>query len=218
VSRIQAIITDLGGVLTSPLAHALASFQDEEGIPLNALMQAIANLAEREGVNPLFELESGRLSEPDFLRMMTDQLRTDVGRAVAMHEFAERYWARLDRNEPMLGFLDELRATGYRLALLTNNVREWEPRWRPMLPVDELFDVVVDSAFVGMRKPERRIYELTVERLGVAAEECVFVDDLEVNCVVARELGMVAVQYRDSDQAIAEIRAALAQRSGPGVS
>jgi putative hydrolase of the HAD superfamily len=210
VSRIEAIITDFGGVLTSPLAHAFASFQDEKGIPLNALRQAIANLAERNGANPLFALECGRLSEPDFLRMMADQLRADVGHDVAMHDFADRYWARLDRNEQMLGFLGELRATGYRLALLTNNVREWEPRWRPMLPVDELFDVVVDSAFVGMRKPEPRIYELTVERLGVPPEGCVFVDDLEVNCVAARELGMVAVQYRDSDQAIAEIRAALA--------
>ena len=61
----------------------------------------------------------------------------------------------------------ELRDAGLRMALLTNNVREWEPRWRPMLPeIDEIFEVVVDSAFVGMRKPEPEIYLLTVERLG----------------------------------------------------
>ena len=63
----------------------------------------------------------------------------------------------------------ELRERGYKLAICTNNVREWEPLWRAKLPVDEIFDVVVDSAFVGMRKPEPRIYEITLERLGVAA-------------------------------------------------
>ena len=83
--------------------------------------------------------------------------------------FGERYFANLTPNEPVIDYMRELRGRGYRLAICTNNVREWEARWRAMLPVDEIFDVVVDSAFVGTRKPERRIYELTLERLGVAA-------------------------------------------------
>ena len=66
------------------------------------------------------------------------------------------------------------------MALLTNNVREWEPLWRSMLPVDEIFELVVDSAFVGMRKPDPPIYELTIERLGdgIAPRDCLFVDDV----------------------------------------
>ena len=69
------------------------------------------------------------------------------------------------------------------MAILTNNVREWEPIWRAKLPVDEIFETVVDSAFVGMRKPDPAIYELTLERLdGIAAAECLFIDDTEVNC------------------------------------
>jgi putative hydrolase of the HAD superfamily len=96
------------------------------------------------------------------------------------------------------------------MAMLTNNVREWEPLWRAKLPVDEIFEIVVDSAFVGMRKPEREIYELTLERLGdVRAEECVFVDDVDVNCAMAAELGMTAVHYVSPEQAIAEIRQAV---------
>jgi HAD superfamily hydrolase (TIGR01509 family) len=69
----------------------------------------------------------------------------------------------------------------------------------------------VDSAFVGMRKPDREIYELTLERLGdgVAAAECLFVDDVDVNCEAARSLGMRAVHYVEADQAIAKIRAEL---------
>ena len=106
----------------------------------------------------------------------------------------------------------ELRERGYRMAICTNNVREWEPLWRAKLPVDEIFDVVVDSAFVGTRKPERRIYEITLARLGVAPGAALMVDDVEINCDAAREVGMSAVWFRDTDQAIADIEAALSER------
>jgi putative hydrolase of the HAD superfamily len=76
-----------------------------------------------------------------------------------------------------------------------------------MLPVDEIFETVVDSAFVGSRKPEARIYELTLERIGLPAEACLFIDDLAHNIEGARELGLQAVHFRDNEQAIAEIRA-----------
>jgi putative hydrolase of the HAD superfamily len=97
------------------------------------------------------------------------------------------------------------------MALLTNNVREWEPLWRSMLPVDEIFEVVVDSGFVGIRKPDPPIYELTIERLGdgIGPADCLFVDDVEVNIEAARALGMTAVHFRSSEQAIAEIETAL---------
>ena len=109
----------------------------------------------------------------------------------------------------MIELMAALRDEGLRMALLTNNVREWEPHWRAMAPIDDLFALVVDSAYVGMRKPDREIYDLTVERLGVPAHECLFVDDLERNCDAAREAGMTAVVYRSPEQATAEIRAAL---------
>jgi putative hydrolase of the HAD superfamily len=97
------------------------------------------------------------------------------------------------------------------MALLTNNVREWEPLWRSMLPVDEIFELVVDSAFVGMRKPDPRIYELTLERLGggLTAADCLFVDDVLVNVEAARQLGMTGVHFESNEQAIPEIRAAV---------
>jgi putative hydrolase of the HAD superfamily len=96
------------------------------------------------------------------------------------------------------------------MAILTNNVREWEPIWRAKLPVDEIFEVVVDSAFVGMRKPDPEIYELTLERLDpVAPAECLFIDDTEINCEAAAALGIRPVHFRDNAQAIAEIRSAL---------
>jgi HAD superfamily hydrolase (TIGR01509 family) len=80
-----------------------------------------------------------------------------------------------------------------------------------MLPIDELFELVVDSAFVGTRKPERRIYELTLKRLGLPAEAALFIDDVELNCDGARQMGIRAVWFRDTEQAIAGIESALTQ-------
>ena len=110
----------------------------------------------------------------------------------------------------------DLRDRGLRMALLTNNVREWEPHWRAKLPdIDEIFELVVDSAFVGMRKPERGIYELTLERLGggIRAEECVFLDDTDVNCAAAAELGMHAVRFESDDQAIDALESVLREHA-----
>jgi putative hydrolase of the HAD superfamily len=208
-AAIEAVVSDFGGVLTTPLAGAFAAIQDEDGLDAGALGGALGRIAERDGAHPLFELECGRMTERDFLARLSAQVSEDLGRDVDLHSFGERYFAQLRPNEPMLAFLGDLRSRGYRLAMLTNNVREWEPRWRAMLPVEELFEVVVDSAFVGVRKPDPAIYRLTCARLGVAAERCLFVDDIERNCTAAAEVGMAAVWFRDTGQAIAEMRAAL---------
>jgi putative hydrolase of the HAD superfamily len=109
----------------------------------------------------------------------------------------------------MIELMRELKGRGLRMALLTNNVREWEPLWRSMVPIDALFEVVVDSAFVGCRKPDPEIYRITLERIGLAGNECLFVDDVEVNCEAASELGMTAVHFQANEQAIEEIRARL---------
>ena len=209
---IRAVISDFGGVLTTPLLGSFLAFQDETGIPAEALGVAMQRIAEREGEHPLFELERGRITEADFLDTLRRQLAAELGREPELHRFSEIYFDALDPNEPMIELMRDLRGRGYRMALLTNNVREWEPLWRGMLPVDEIFEVIVDSALVGARKPEPQIYELTLERIGggIGAADCLFVDDVEDNVAAARELGMTAIHYRSNDQAIAEIEAALA--------
>jgi putative hydrolase of the HAD superfamily len=210
---IEAVISDFGGVLTSPLLDSFAAFQNSSGISLEQLGLAMAAIWERDGANPLFELETGRMTEADFLRVLGEELSRQLGRPVELHGFGERYFEHLHPNERMIEYMRELSDRGYKLAICTNNVREWEPLWRAKLPVDELFEVVVDSAFVGARKPERRIYEVTLERLRVPAGAALFIDDVEFNCQVARELGMDAVWYRSADQAIAEIEAQLSSPS-----
>jgi putative hydrolase of the HAD superfamily len=213
---IRAVISDFGGVLTTPLTESFRAFADRSGIELTAMGEAFAALAERDGAHPLHELECGRMSEEAFVARLQRALSDVSGREVALESFAEVLWAGLLPNEPMIALMASLRAEGYRMALLTNNVREWEARWRAMAPVDDIFELVIDSAFVGMRKPEPAIYELAVARLGVPADECLFVDDREDNCAGARAAGMSVVVYRDAEQAVAEIRGALDGGGGDG--
>jgi putative hydrolase of the HAD superfamily len=212
---VRAVISDFGGVLTTPLFNAFTAWQRNSGLSFERLGQAMADAGERAGFHPLYELEKGTITEAEFLRMLEAELEPGT----SLSGMRDVYFDHLEPNPPMIEFMRSLRERGLRMALLTNNVREWEPQWRAMLPeIDEIFEEVVDSAFVGMRKPDPAIYRLTLERLGdgLAAEACVFVDDVDVNCDAARSLGMKAVLYQSPEQAIAEIEAALGGAEGPG--
>jgi epoxide hydrolase-like predicted phosphatase len=198
----RVIISDFGGVLTNPLEEAFIAWQAETGISLEELGKALFTVGEELGENPLYKLEKGELAEREFERVIERQLRVQLGEETEFVDFADFYFSQLSPNEPFLDFLREYKAGGGRLALLTNNVKEWEPRWRSMLPIDELFETVIDSGFEGTRKPERRIFEITLERIraldgltDVAPAECVLVDDIELNCDAAAEFGFGAVRY-----------------------
>lgn len=210
MAEIEAIVSDFGGVLTTPLIQSFMAFQDETGISTETLGKAMQSASEANGENPLFEMERGEITEVAFLDVLTDHLEPLLGHRPELHRFKEIYFEALDPNPPMIALMQELKDEGYTMAMLTNNVREWEPLWRSMLPVDEIFETVVDSGFVGCRKPESRIYELTLERIRRPAEACLFVDDVLVNCEGARKAGLHAVHFQDNEQAIPEIRAALA--------
>lgn len=105
----------------------------------------------------------------------------------------------------------ELRADGYRTAVLTNNAREVGDNWRAIVPVDELFDAVIDSCLVGMRKPNPAIYHHTAEVLQVPIERCVFLDDAPGNVAGAEAAGMTAILVGlDVAPALKELDAVLA--------
>jgi putative hydrolase of the HAD superfamily len=202
----RALITDFGGVLTSPLHEGFLAYQEESGVSLEQLGRAMARATEEHGDHPLFQLERGEITEAEFRGRIEPHLEDGFD----LTRLRTVYFERMEPNQTMIELVRELRGGGVRTALLTNNVREWEPLWRSKLPeIDELFEVVVDSAFVGVRKPDPAIYELTLERLGVGADECVFVDDLEPNCETARALGMLAVRFESPGQAAPAIRSAL---------
>jgi len=158
-----------------------------------------------KAISGLLPSERGEITEREFARRLEERLHDGFD----LQRLRELYFELLEPNAPMIEFVGAQRERGLRTALLTNNVREWEPLWRPMLAVDEIFETVVDSAFVGCRKPESRIYRVMLDRLAMPAEACLFVDDVEVNCEGARKAGMSAIHFQDNEQAISEIRATL---------
>ncbi|HWM09279.1 MAG TPA: HAD family phosphatase [Solirubrobacteraceae bacterium] len=208
---IEAVVSDFGGVLTSPLLLAFERVQGRIDIAPEAYAAAMAHSLAHEGVHPLFALERGEITYEDFVGRLERGLQATGGITVSLHDFGDELMGALDPNAELFDHYRALRRDhGLRFALCTNNVREWEPLWRAMLPIDELFEVVVDSAFVGTRKPEPEIYAITLERLGLPAEACAFVDDLEVNVGAAREAGMHGIVFRDNARTIAELASLLA--------
>ena len=152
---IRAVISDFGGVLTNPLWEAFSGWNERVGADPGVLGRALMSAAAAAGgKHPLYELEKGHLSEAEFTALVQAQLPEKI----KLEGFREIYFSHLHPNDPMIELMRDLRGRGLRMAILTNNVREWEPLWRAKLPVDEIFEVVVDSAFVGMRKPDHEIY------------------------------------------------------------
>ena len=205
---IKAVISDFGGAITLPLDEAFARAHQEMGVPLSALGDAMKLAASRSDEPPLFKLERGELTDPEFMAIMQAAIGEVVGREVVLDNYGERLMGELRANEPLLQYYAGLKARGVRLAILTNNVREWQPRWMPLLP-EGLFELIVDSGFEGVRKPEPEIYERTLRRLGLDAADCAFVDDLEVNVRAANELGLRGVHFRSTEQTVADLDALL---------
>jgi putative hydrolase of the HAD superfamily len=204
---LRAIVTDFGGVLTTPLLEAFTRANAQIGVSAGQLRAAMGLSATRAHEPPLFTLERGQMTEREFIADLGRSLEEVLGHPVDLDGYGARLMGSLERNEPLLAYYRGLHERGVRFAILTNNVREWQPLWRARLGADDLFELIVDSGFEGVRKPEPEIYALTLERLGLPGEACAFVDDLEVNLPPATAAGMHAIHYRDADQAIAELDA-----------
>jgi putative hydrolase of the HAD superfamily len=202
---IEAVVSDFGGVITLPLLEGFKRAHAELGIPIESLGKAMALVASRSPEPPLWTLERGQMSEPDFMAGLEAGLGEILGRPVDLNGYGERLMGELHANEELLAYYRSLRERGIRLAILTNNVREWHDTWRQKFEIDDLFELVVDSAFEGVRKPEPEIYALTLSRLGLPGEACAFVDDLEVNLPPARAASMHAIHFRDTAQAVVEL-------------
>ena len=203
---IRAVVSDFGGVLTVPLLEGFARYESTSGVSAEAIGTALARATEADGGrNPLYQLEVGAISEAEFLATLEREVGAVLERPVELDGFGAVYMGGLDPNEELFAHYRALHERGTRFAMLTNNVREWEPLWRSKLPIDELFETVVDSGFVGLRKPDPAIFAIVLERLALPAEACVFVDDLAVNIEAARALGFAVVHHRETAETIAEL-------------
>ncbi len=197
----KAVIFDFGGVfIDSPFA-ALSAAARERGLDPDDLARTIFGDYDRDTDHPWHRLERGELT----LEAARDAIMDDgAGLAgtvpdpfellasLAGSSGSSRDGGGGVRTE-MVEFCRSVRSRGLATGLLTNNAKEFQEFWRPVIPLEELFDDVVDSSEVGMRKPAPGIYQLALERLGVVASEAVFIDDAPGNVAGARAVGITSV-------------------------
>ena len=202
MSEIKAVIFDVGGVLTTSPVQSIRRFEVESGLESGALRQLFAD---PDGAWSRFE--KSELSPASFVTAFEDEAEA-LGHRVSGQALLAAFFGGLTVREEMVAVVRALRGR-YGLGCITNNVtREEDPGQRPLV-LEDLFDVVVESSKVGMRKPDPRIYQLTCEQLGVEPREAVFLDDFGVNLKGARALGMTTIKVDESTAAIDELESAL---------
>lgn len=209
-SRVDTVIFDLGGVLSlsGRPRDMMRRFPDHSE---DEVMRVMMGDYGSDSDHPWHRLERGEISMQEY--------RTGIGELIAraglrMSEpppepTPRRGGMSFDfvRSEPMHRLVVDLRAMGCRLGVLTNNIREFRDQWRTIMDFDELFDDVVDSHEVGLRKPSPAIYELAMRRLGSLPEETAFLDDMPANVEAAVRLGIHGVLVEDDQSpAIGRVR------------
>jgi putative hydrolase of the HAD superfamily len=174
---------------------------------------AVEAEGEADDVPAWHRLERGEIDMATYYSMIVERAPEVLGRSIDVDAYGRFmrssapgvHWEVVHRIRDLRGRVG--------LGLLTNNVKEFGEHWRATFPIDELFEVIVDSSHVGMRKPEPEIYLLTCTQLGVEPGEAVFVDDNADNCAAARALGMETVHFGDDPRvALAELDAILVRR------
>jgi len=206
LDMIKAVLWDFGGViLTSPF-EAFRRYETEHDLPLDFIRSVNTTdphsnawaLMERNEVTPqqfddLFAAESAALgykvAGADVLILLAGDVRPR-----------------------MVALLDRVKAAGFQVACLTNNIVGDSPDDVRSIQIADImarFDVIVESSKIGVRKPEPRFYEIACELLGVTPDECVFLDDLGINLKPAAAMGMATIKVNSEDQAIADLSAAL---------
>jgi putative hydrolase of the HAD superfamily len=193
-----ALIVDWGGVLTNGLDHMLTNWTGQENIDLEVYYKVFnewlgPELEKELRINPIHALEKGEMSVPDFEVELAHALLTLGNIKVNPEGLLQRMFQFFEHAPDMNGLVHRARKKGIKTALLSNSWGNTYPRhgW------DEMFDEVVISGEVGMRKPDAEIYHHTLDLLKVKPEESVFVDDLAHNIKAAADLGMIGVLHVD---------------------
>lgn len=195
--RFDAVLFDFGGVLVSSPFDVMAAAGP------GAFELFVGDYA-MDGDHPWHRLERGEIAFQDYW----DDLLVRAEAAGVTLDTAQMagFYGRLSVHEEMVDRVRSLRRQGYRTALVTNNVREFGEAWRSKLPLDDLFDTVVDSCEIGMRKPNPRIYLHALELLGgVAPERAVFLDDAPGNVAGAEAAGLHAILVSSYEQALEQL-------------
>jgi epoxide hydrolase-like predicted phosphatase len=205
---IDAVLFDLHGVLTSSPWEGLAAVGTSDHSQEDVLAVMLGDYA-TDSDHPWHRLERGEIGLGEYLpAVMT--LASEAGVELDFSQL-RGFNERIVVQDAVVARVRSLKADGYRTGVVTNNIREASGGWRALLPVDELFDVVVDSSDVGMRKPNPAIFAVALERLGgLEPSTVVFLDDAPGNVDGARKAGLHAILVEDQAAALAELDALLA--------
>jgi putative hydrolase of the HAD superfamily len=196
----EALLIDFGGVLTTNVFDSFAAFCRAEGLPPDAVRNAFAT--DEVAARLLVDAEEGQLSDEEFGRRLAPRLCAGTDVRLDPERLLERLNAGLRPEPQMVRATAMIRGSGFRTVLVSNSLGRATYAW---CDFDELFDHVVVSGELGVRKPSRRIFRVAAERAGVAPERCVMVDDLEQNLVGARRVGMQTILHRDVATTLAEL-------------
>jgi putative hydrolase of the HAD superfamily len=199
-TEFQGVITDWGGVLTTPIlttVRAWIAADDIDWDSYRTVMRAWVADAYRpdRSSNPIHALERGECSGPEFERLLAAELLRVDGGAVAAEGLLQRMFAACVPVPAMYDTIRAVRGAGFGTALLSNS---WGCDEYPRADFPELFDTVVISGEIGMRKPEEGIFLYAAQTLGLTPQECVFIDDIEANVDAAVACGMAGVLHTDA--------------------
>jgi epoxide hydrolase-like predicted phosphatase len=241
---IEAIIFDYGGVISSPLFRGIGEFEAASGYPPGSLLRLLFGEVHYVGVegravadalddgsndagpaavgpDPLADhdwhrLERGEIDFSAYFGGLQARAPEILGVDLDIDAYGRFMGSTaIGVHWPVVHRIRDLKVEGFQLALLTNNIAEFGDHWKATFPLDDLFEIVVDSSSVGMRKPDPAIYLLTLDQLRVPPTASVFVDDNADNIRAARELGMETVHFGDDPwDALAELDQILARRAG----
>ena len=216
-----AVVFDYGGVLTGPVHESISGWLTAERLDRESFSGTLREWLSRDAPDgtPIHRLETGELPVESFNEIFAARLRTADGGPVDPDRLLDRMFAGMKLDPAMVELVEALQRNGIRVALLSNSWGNSYPRdW-----IDRVFDPVVISGEIGMRKPHPAIFEHTLGLLGLPAARVVFVDDAEPNVLGARRSGLTAIQHAGPESTAAALgglfpgpglRAPLA-RSGP---
>jgi epoxide hydrolase-like predicted phosphatase len=191
----HGLLVDYGGVLTTNLFESFRAFCALEGLAPDAIASRF--VSDLDCRKLLIEFETGRVAEEEFEPRFAQMLGVaDAGGLI------DRMFARSRPDEDMVAVVRSARSHGIRTGLISNS---WGTRRYDRAQLAELFDAIVISGEVGMRKPAPEMYRLGAERVGLEPPQCVFVDDLPFNLPPAAELGMATVHHVERQRTIDEL-------------
>lgn len=203
---ITTVLFDFAGVLTSSPWGAMAAAGGGD-------LELLIGSYEEDGDHPWHRVERGEISIAEWAAAVSERAEAE-GKQVDFGVL-QRLLGDMAVHGQVVERIRGLRAEGYRVGLVTNNVREASAAWRALVPVDELFEVVVDSCEVGMRKPNAAIFRHVLDLLGSTPAEAVFLDDAPGNVAGARAAGLHAIHVEDPDAALVELDALLRAHPRP---